>query len=132
MGDDLLDRARDLAAFIRRYQSWSAKPGTADMIDMLVARIEELSQQVAGERFMKKWAQAERDDLLARLAAAEQRAVTADEWHVLQPGPSWSTKTLCSCGAQFTSRCEFWKHQADAYLRLHDDAVARRPPDTTP
>ncbi|HVE28288.1 MAG TPA: hypothetical protein VNC22_22930 [Sporichthya sp.] len=36
--------------------------------------------------------------------------------HVEVPTPGWDTKTRCACGSEFTSRCEFWKHQADAYV----------------
>lgn len=62
--------------------------------------------------------------------------------HTLVSGPSWDTKQRCACGAEFASRCEFWKHQADAYviaadaigctaLRLHDERVARRDRDAS-
>ena len=40
--------------------------------------------------------------------------------HVLVEAPSWDTKQHCACGEVFASRCEMWKHQADAYLRLID------------
>ena len=38
--------------------------------------------------------------------------------HLQGDSPNWDTKTRCACGAEFTSRCEFWKHQADAYVEL--------------
>lgn len=28
--------------------------------------------------------------------------------------PNWDTKAHCTCGEQFVSRAELWKHQADA------------------
>ncbi len=53
--------------------------------------------------------------------------MTADNqpaWHVQAETPNWDTKQRCACGAEFASRCEFWKHQADAYLRLIGGAEA--------
>ena len=38
--------------------------------------------------------------------------------HLQRPRPNWTTDTRCACGAEFVSRCEFWKHQADAYEAL--------------
>lgn len=43
-----------------------------------------------------------------------------DVRHVQVETPNWDTKVRCACKADFTSRCEFWRHQADAYLRLID------------
>jgi hypothetical protein len=34
--------------------------------------------------------------------------------------PSWDTKTECSCGQRYASRCEMWSHQSEAYLSLLD------------
>lgn len=39
-------------------------------------------------------------------------------WHLRVLTPHWDTKTRCSCGADFVSQCEMWKHQADAYEEL--------------
>lgn len=36
--------------------------------------------------------------------------------HVQVETPNWDTKVRCSCGADFVSRCEFWKHGYDAML----------------
>jgi hypothetical protein len=55
----------------------------------------------------------ERDRLLKQLAAIQR-----EDAHLQVPSPTWDTKTRCSCGAEFASRCEFWKHQADAYVEL--------------
>lgn len=38
--------------------------------------------------------------------------------HLQAETPGWDTKTRCRCGEEFRSRCEFWKHQADAYVAL--------------
>lgn len=38
----------------------------------------------------------------------------------VEPHGSWDTKVRCYCGAEFVSRCEMWKHQADAYVLLID------------
>ena len=45
--------------------------------------------------------------------------------HLQVDGPNWDTKTRCACGAEFTSRCEFWHHQAIAYINL----VAEKQPE---
>jgi hypothetical protein len=36
--------------------------------------------------------------------------------HVQIETPHWNTKIVCSCGEDFTSRCEFWKHGYEALL----------------
>lgn len=36
------------------------------------------------------------------------------EHHVQVETPNWDTKIRCSCGADFTSKCEFWKHGYEA------------------
>lgn len=36
--------------------------------------------------------------------------------HVQIDTPNWDTKVRCSCGADFTSRCEFYKHGYEALL----------------
>lgn len=38
--------------------------------------------------------------------------------HLQLETPRWDTKVRCACGAEFTSRCEFWRHQALAYEAL--------------
>ena len=43
--------------------------------------------------------------------------------HVQVETPNWDTKQRCACGVEFVSRCEFWKHQADAYLLLIDGSA---------
>jgi fructose-1,6-bisphosphatase/inositol monophosphatase family enzyme len=50
--------------------------------------------------------------LIDAVAASEGRA--AGEGHVLVTSPGWTTKQVCSCGEQFSSKAEFWKHQASA------------------
>jgi hypothetical protein len=39
-------------------------------------------------------------------------------WHLEVTAQCWDTKQHCVCGAEFASRCELWKHQADAYIAL--------------
>lgn len=56
-----------------------------------------------------------------KLMSADQDA--DDVRHVQVETPNWDTKQRCACGAEFVSRCEMWKHQADAYLRLIDGPV---------
>lgn len=55
---------------------------------------------------------------------AERRAEAARDAdpvrHVQVETPHWDTKIRCACREVFVSRCEMWKHQADAYLRLID------------
>lgn len=41
-----------------------------------------------------------------------------DVLHVQVETPNWDTKVRCSCGDDFTSRCEFYKHGYEALLAL--------------
>lgn len=45
--------------------------------------------------------------------------------HVQVETPNWDTKVRCSCGADFTSRCEFFKHGYLAMLDSWDGVVMR-------
>jgi hypothetical protein len=45
--------------------------------------------------------------------------------HVQVETPNWDAKVRCSCGAEFVSRCEFFKHGYEAMLESWDGVVMR-------
>lgn len=55
---------------------------------------------------------------------ADQPVRDADPVRHLQvETPNWDTKIRCLCGADFTSRAEFYKHGYEAYLALLNDGT---------
>lgn len=44
--------------------------------------------------------------------------------HVQVETPGWDTKVRCSCGAEFASLCQFWKHGYEALLAAQSDGTS--------